>query len=83
MPAVVQNLLDGVWRRLLRTLAERGADTEVDYRQALVTADELIWSVQPKSDPEERRKLVQALPGLLRRLNQGFDTAEAHPADKL
>lgn len=83
LPAVVQNLLDGIWRRLLRTLAERGDETAVDYRQALVTADELIWSVQPKSDPEERRKLVQALPGLLRRLNQGFDSAEAHPADKL
>lgn len=83
LPAVVQNLLDGVWRRLLRALAEQGGDGEVDYRQALVTADELIWSVQPKSDPEERRKLVQALPGLLRRLNQGFDSVDTHPADKL
>lgn len=83
LPAVVQRLLDGVWRRLLRTCAERGAEADVDYRQALVTADELIWSVQPKADPDERRRLVQSLPGLLRRLNQGFDTAETHPADKL
>jgi hypothetical protein len=26
-------------------------EAAVDFRQALVTADELIWSVQPKSDP--------------------------------
>ncbi|WP_232417805.1 DUF1631 family protein [Methyloversatilis thermotolerans] len=83
LPTVVQSLLDGAWRTLLRMLAERGDEADVDYRQALVTADELIWSVQPKADPDERRGLVQALPGLLRRLNQGFDTAQIHPSDKL
>ena len=83
LPGVVQSLLDGVWRRLLRHLVDAGPESEVDYRQALTTADELIWSVQPKADADQRRALVVALPGLLRRLNQGFDLAGAHPADKL
>jgi hypothetical protein len=83
LPGVVQSLLDGVWRRLLRKLADGGADTAVDYQQALATADELIWSVQPKADADDRRALISALPGLLRRLNQGFDGAGTHPADKL
>ncbi len=83
LPGVVQSLLDGIWRRLLRKFADGGAESAVDYKQALATADELIWSVQPKADAEERRALVVALPGLLRRLNQGFDAAGAHPADKL
>lgn len=83
LPGVVQRLLDGVWRRLLRLLAERGDDAAVEYKQALATADELIWSVQPKADGDDRRSLVVALPGLLRRLNQGFDAVDTHPADKL
>lgn len=83
LPGVVQSLLDGVWRRLLRHLVDAGPASEVDYRQALTTADELIWSIQPKADADERRALIVALPGLLRRLNQGFDVAGAHPADKL
>lgn len=83
LPGVVQSLLDGAWRRLLRKLVEDGTDTVVDYQQALSTADELIWSVQPKADADDRRALISALPGLLRRLNQGFDDASIHPADKL
>lgn len=83
LPGVVQSLLDGVWRRLLRKHVDAGPDAAVDYQQALATIDELIWSVQAKADADERRALVVALPGLLRRLNQGFDLAGAHPADKL
>jgi exonuclease VII small subunit len=83
LPGVVQSLLDGVWRRLLRKHVEGGMEATVDSQQALATADELIWSVQPKADAEARRSLVVALPGLLRRLNQGFDSVGAHPADKL
>jgi hypothetical protein len=83
LPGVVQSLLDGVWRRLVRKLADGGAESQVEYQQALATADELIWSVQAKADAEERRSLIAALPGLLRRLNKGFDLADAHPADKL
>ncbi|MCW0203421.1 MAG: DUF1631 domain-containing protein, partial [Rhodanobacter thiooxydans] len=83
LPGVVQSLLDGVWRRLLRKHVDTGPDAAVDYQQALATIDELIWSVQAKADADERRALVVALPGLLRRLNQGFDLAGAHPADKL
>ncbi|MBU0601197.1 MAG: DUF1631 domain-containing protein [Gammaproteobacteria bacterium] len=83
LPGVVQRLLDGVWRRLLRLLAERGDEAAVEYKQALATADELIWSVHPKADGDDRRSLIVALPGLLRRLNEGFDAVDTHPADKL
>ena len=35
LPGVVQSLLDGVWRRLVRKLADGGAESQVEYQQAL------------------------------------------------
>jgi hypothetical protein len=35
--------------------------------------DQLIWSIQPKTKSEERKKLVAVLPDLVRNLNAGLD----------
>jgi hypothetical protein len=35
--------------------------------------DSLIWSTQPKTTSEDRRKLVEVLPDMIRNLNAGLD----------
>jgi hypothetical protein len=35
--------------------------------------DQLLWSIQPKTKSEERKKLVAVLPDLVRNLNAGLD----------
>jgi hypothetical protein len=49
----------------------RGTESE-PWRRALEVMDQLIWSVQPKDGPEERRKLMVAIPALLKGLTAGL-----------
>jgi hypothetical protein len=41
----------------------------------LATTDELLWSVDPKSRPEDRRRLVAGIPALIRKLQDGMALA--------
>lgn len=80
LPHTVQKLLDSVWRPYLYRLGEGGTASD-DYQRALATMDELLWSVQPL--PEERSVLIAVLPGLLNRINKGFEAVGIDAADKL
>ena len=48
-----------------------GDESEV-WDQAVATVEDLVWSVQPKRTPEDRRHLVALLPSLLKRLTTGL-----------
>ena len=64
-------LLD-VWVKVLvaATLRERTEPGFAGrYRDAV---SDLIWSVQPKSDPEERKRLVKTIPVVLNTLREGL-----------
>lgn len=72
-PAAVRNFLENHWITVLtRTLTHLG-EKSVEWRTRLMVADRLIWSVQPKADPESRKQLIQLLPGLLTRIHAGLD----------
>jgi hypothetical protein len=72
-PTAVRDFLEKHWIRVLtRTLVEYG-EKSVEWRTRLMVADRLLWSVQPKTDPESRRQLIQLLPGLLGRMHSGLD----------
>lgn len=60
------------WVRVMAQAASDGIDG-ASWRDAAAVADDLIWSVQPKADADERKKLAGLVPGLLRRLNAGLD----------
>lgn len=45
-----------------------GGEEGEAWKTILGTVDDLLWSVEPKRNPEERRKLVKLLPDLLQRL---------------
>ena len=72
LPSVVEAFIDDVWQDLLTRIYIKAGDKAEVWRQALTTLDDLIWSVQPKTQPEERSRLMGMLPTLLRRLPEGM-----------
>lgn len=81
-PALIQDFLHGTWRQLLTVVyGSSGEDSEA-WRAAVQTMSDLIWSVAPKTSAEERKLLVQRLPGMLKRLSDGFKTLETPQAEQ-
>jgi hypothetical protein len=50
-----------------------------EWYAALQTMDDLVWSVAPHEDPEERLRLLELVPGLLRALREGMASAAFDP----
>jgi|CXWL01.1.fsa_nt_gi hypothetical protein len=62
------------WREVI---AHAWLDAETSpghWEAALASMDLLIWSTQPKTHSDERKKLVGVLPDLVRSLNTGLDS---------
>ncbi len=77
---VMQFLFD-YWRQLLIiTHVEAGLDSD-EWRTQLGAVDELVWSVQSKATPEDRKALSSRLPALLKIIKGGMRTLEMAPVD--
>ncbi|WP_374404099.1 DUF1631 family protein [Niveibacterium sp.] len=72
VPNVVRGFLEQHWLRVLQTTLASHGDKSPEWRNQLMVADRLIWSVQPKTTPEERQQLLKLLPELLRRAADGL-----------
>jgi hypothetical protein len=72
VPPAVDEFVDTHWRDLLGRIYVNFGDGSDDWRDALETLDDLLWSVTPKANPEERHRLMQLLPQLLERLPTGL-----------
>ena len=48
----------------------------------VTTLEDLVWSIQPKKSPEDRRHLVALLPSLLKRLSAGMHSQGWPPAER-
>ena len=79
IPPVVERLLNEGWSNLmLITLLKEGVpgNSRGDY---LLTAEELIWSVQPDKDRAARQRLLQLVPHLIEKLKEGLTTINFEP----
>ena len=71
-PEVIRKFFHTRWKELLVFYYfDEGEDGE-GWKNAVETMDQVIWSLTPISDPEDRKKLVQLLPGLLNRVKDGM-----------
>lgn len=71
---LVQGFITRHWKNLLFvTCAQHGKDSE-EWKQAVQTMRDLIWSVKPKRTVEERKRLAAMQRGLLDRLRRGMDS---------
>jgi hypothetical protein len=70
---VIADFLREHWAKVLAAdwlyAGQRGEQWLQDER----VLDDLLWSIQPKSDPEERKRLGQLVPDLLSRIKSGLD----------
>ena len=59
--------------RIMQSAAENGGVGGERWKASNTTFAELLWSIQPKQAPEERKRLVALVPALLKRLNSELD----------
>ena len=71
-PTFLADFLREQWTATLTQRYLRDGETSEGWTLALSTLDDLIWSVQPKRETEERKRLVAMLRNLLKRLQGGL-----------
>ena len=73
LPKTIEQFLLGHWRDVLQNHALLSGMDSAPFHDAERIAAELVGSVAPKRDADERRHQVARLPKLLDGLNQGLD----------
>lgn len=73
MPKAIEEFLLGQWRDVLQKHALESGMDSAPFHDAERIAGELVRSVAPKRDADERKSQVALLPKLLSGLNQGLD----------
>jgi Protein of unknown function (DUF1631) len=82
LPIAVSAMLRGPWARVLERVYIRDGGRTETFAEFLEAADDLIWSVSPKVDQEQRQRLVRMLPTLLKRLREGMEIAAVEQQDR-
>ena len=80
VPEAVRVFLCKEWIKPLRHAYLEGGGECHAWLTTVALMDDLIWSVRPKLTRESRQYMVKTLPGLLRRLQQGMQSAEIEQA---
>ncbi|HEU4845505.1 MAG TPA: DUF1631 family protein [Burkholderiaceae bacterium] len=81
--AVVEAFLENKWVSVLTIAYSVEQDKPGAVDNATRTMDDLIWSVKPKLNADDRRQLIARLPGLLSTLNKWLDVIKWQDADRL
>jgi hypothetical protein len=79
LPEVVVRLLQEGWSKVLQlTCLKHGAES-AEWEAALAVMDDLVWSVEPHELPEDRLRLLELVPSLLKSLRDGLASAAIDP----
>lgn len=82
LPVAIRDFLSRQWLRVLEAVGnEHGTDSNA-FLECVALARKLVWSVQPKTSPAERKQLVAMLPGLLKELNEALDLIGVARSDR-
>ena len=85
LPMAVVNILREGWHDVMLLAYLREGEESVAWKHAFAAVEELIWSIQPKVDPNERQRLLKAIPDLLKKLRDGLNNIsfDQHRASQL
>ncbi|WP_456405647.1 DUF1631 family protein [Thiolapillus sp.] len=72
IPAPVYQIIDEVWRDVMTLILLREGEDSKEWRKALKVMEQLVDSVIPRADLEERQQQMVKIPLLLADLRRGF-----------
>ena len=72
LPATITRFLREHWQRVLRQVFLEHGDDSPEWKESTLAIDNLLWSIRPKHDIEERKQLARGLPQLLQVLTKGM-----------
>jgi len=79
VPNFLASFLRQRWAPALGKVYQHDGEDSESWSSGVATLEDLVWSVQPKKTPEDRKHLVALLPSLLKRLSAGIHSqAWAH-----
>lgn len=81
--AVVEAFLEQRWVSVLTVAYSIEDGKPGAVNNATKAMDELIWSVRPKLNADDRKLLISKLPGMLATLNKWLDVIKWQDADRL
>jgi hypothetical protein len=76
LPDLIRDFLERLWQQVLVEVYQHAGASSQGWKEAIATMDALVWSVTPKTAEEERRRLLDTLPGLLHRLRSGLTSVD-------
>jgi len=76
IPRFLAQFLRQKWQGTLEGIYLRDGDDSDPWGASVATLEDLVWSVQPKKTPEDRKHLVALLPSLLKRLAGGVPSQQ-------
>jgi hypothetical protein len=80
LPKVVIALIDNGWKHILRLrLLQKGLDSP-EWTISVKLLEQLIWSVLPKPDPNDRKELLQTIAHSVKELKSSLAGASFNQA---
>jgi hypothetical protein len=75
VPQPVREMLRGPWTQVLAAEYRLSGEGSQGWHARVRAMDELLWSVEPKSSPEGRKRLATVLPDLVEAIADGLELA--------
>ena len=77
-----ESFLSAYWRRAMHAAYLDGGLQGARWKECEAIVRELLWSVTPKPDAEERKKLLPLIPALLKRVNGELDRLQVSAEER-
>jgi hypothetical protein len=82
IPRFLADFLRQKWHGTLEGIYLRDGEESDPWSSSVATLEDLVWSVQPKKTPEDRKHLVALLPSLLKRIAAGVPGPQWAPGER-
>lgn len=79
LPEAVRKLLYEAWGNVLFLISLKSDTDSDEWRDAVQTAADLVWSVSADLDKASRARMLQLVPDLLKRLRSGLESVSFNP----
>jgi hypothetical protein len=82
VPVPVREMLMKSWTRAFAAVQVAEGEGSPAWHGLAQTMEDLLWSVEPKANADDRKRLVTMLPAMLRQIHDGLTRADMNDEDR-